>query len=261
MTASPRSEWQLPCTPKDHPGLITFWDFQDEGARRSGAGEAYALHEMAGAVRRVAATDSPFGPWAADLAEGQWLRSARRDCPRLDRHGRDGHLTVLAWIKRRRTATRHCEFLAGQWNESNHGRQYGLFLNIGTWGGADQICGHVSKTGGPTCGYRYCMDGALGLTPLGWDAWHVVGMSYDGIQAMAWLDGRLDRQEGLNPYHYAGGLNDGGADGSDFTVGAVHRSGEMGNFFNGLLGGLAVFDQALSPAEIWALSRPASAAG
>lgn len=81
-------------------------------------------------------------------------------------------------------------------------------------------------------------------------------MSYDGIQAMAWLDGRLDRREDLNPYLFAGGLHDGGEGGSDFTVGAVHRSGEMGNFFSGYLGGLAVFDRALSSAEIWALSRP-----
>jgi len=258
MPATPRSEWQLPCTPQDHPALIAFWDFQDEGDRRACAGEPYVLSEMAGAVRRVAAPGAPFGAHAAELVEGQWLRVPRRDGPRLDRHGRDGHLTVLAWILRRRTATRHCEFIAGQWNESNLGRQYGLFLNINTWGGVDQICGHVSKSGGPTVGYRYCMDGALGATAVGCDEWHVVGMSYDGQQATAWLDGQLDRQEGLNPYPYAGGLHDGGPEGSDFTVGAVHRSGEMGNFFAGLLGGLAVFDEALSPAEIWALSRPAA---
>jgi len=256
--AQPNPAWRLPITPAQMPGLIAFWDFQEEGPRRSRSGEPYLLEEMAGPVRRVQDPGAPFGPHAAHLADGQWLRIPRASCPRLDRHGPAGHLTVLAWIKRGRTAERHCEFIAGQWNESNLGRQYGLFLNISTWGGNDQICGHVSHSGGPTAGFRYCMDGALGATPVAWDAWKVVGMSYDGVQAMAWLDGKLDRQDGLNPYPYAGGLHDGGKGGSDFTVGAVDRSGEMGNFFTGLLGGLAVFERALSPAEMWALGAPMS---
>jgi hypothetical protein len=45
------------------------------------------------------------------------------------------------------------------------------------------------------------------------------------------------------------GLFDGGEDGSDFTVGAVHRLGEMGNNFVGQIGGIAVFDRALSDDE------------
>jgi len=252
---APRGEWLNGGLPDRHPALIAFWDFQDEGVRRSRAGEPYALREGGPAVPRVQAPGAPFGPCAADLAEGGWLAIPRRECPRLDIHGAGGRLTVLAWIRRRRKSLRHCEFIAGQWNETNRGRQYGLFLNIGTWHGEDQICGHVSRTGGPTAGYKYCMDGAIGATAVGWDAWHCVGMSYDGVQAYAWLDGRLDRHEGLNPYPYAGGLHDGGPDGSDFTVGGVHRSGEMGNWYCGLLGGLAVFAEALSPAEIWALAQ------
>ncbi|WP_391572362.1 hypothetical protein [Cohnella sp.] len=43
---------------------------------------------------------------------------------------------------------------------------------------------------------------------------------------------------------------DGGPTGADFTVGAVDRSGEMGNFYAGQLGGLAVFNRALNEREI-----------
>ena len=35
----------------------------------------------------------------------------------------------------------------------------------------------------------------------------------------------------------------------DFTVGAVDREGEIGNFFTGRIGGLAMYNRALSPAE------------
>jgi hypothetical protein len=41
-----------------------------------------------------------------------------------------------------------------------------------------------------------------------------------------------------------------GNNGSDFTVGAVVLSRGMGNFFNGLIGGLAVFDRVLESSEI-----------
>ena len=117
------------------------------------------------------------------------------------------------------------------------------------------VCGHLSNVGGPTPGYRYCVDGAMGATAVPWDEWHTVAMAYDGVAGTAWLDGRLDARPGLNPYPMAGGLHDGGPRGSDFTVGAVHRSGEMGNFFRGRIAALAVYRRALTPAEHLALAR------
>ena len=80
-------------------------------------------------------------------------------------------------------------------------------------------------------------------------------MSYDGQSGYVWVDGVLDSRPGLNPYSMAGGLHDGGASGSDFTVGAVDRSGVIGNHFHGLLAGLAVYDRALSPGEFSALNQ------
>ncbi|MDZ4199115.1 MAG: LamG-like jellyroll fold domain-containing protein, partial [Kiritimatiellia bacterium] len=100
-----------------------------------------------------------------------------------------------------------------------------------------------------------CMDGAMGATPVPFDEWHTVAMSYDGLAGTAWYDGRLDARPGLNPYPMPGGLHDGGPRGSDFTVGAVHRSGEMGNFFRGRISGIAVYRRALTPAEHFALAH------
>ena len=78
-------------------------------------------------------TKAPLGSRVLDIKEGQWLSIPRHDCPKLDFHGKDGRFTVIAWIKRQPTATNHCEFIAGQWNESQAGRQYGLFINISVW--------------------------------------------------------------------------------------------------------------------------------
>lgn len=99
------------------------------------------------------------------------------------------------------------------------------------------------------------MTSAIGATPVPYQEWTYVAFTYDGNFAKVYIDGKLDARLALNPFPYFHGLFDGGENGSDFTVGAVHRSGEMGNFFAGSLGGLAVFQDALSEEELMALGR------
>ncbi|WP_127584930.1 LamG domain-containing protein [Paenibacillus koleovorans] len=234
----------------DRPGLISFWDFQEgAGEERVAQGpHPYRLREMAGLVER--AEEGVFGPYAADITFGKWLCIPRAACPALDLHGPDAQVTVAAWVRRGESAYQGCEAIAGLWDESRSMRQYCLFLNLRIWNSAEQVCGHVSSVGGPTPGHLWCMDAAIGQTPVSRDAWHFVAFTYDGKEARAYLDGRLDERETYNPYRYEGGLFDGGEAGADFTVGAVDRSGEPGNFYTGLLGGLAVFGRALSAEEL-----------
>lgn len=256
MNEQPLTEFRLPIRPGDMDGLIAFWDFSGAGKERAATeGEPYVLTGNE-PIECVDAPGAPFGPKATHLREGQWFSIPRAQCPKLDIHGPKGHLTVMAWIQRFQTSHRGCEFIAGQWNETNCGRQYGLFLNLQNWRSTDEVGAHVSRTGTPTTGYKYCYDHAVGATKVVHDQWHSVAMTYDGVQAVSWLDGMLDWRPGVNPYLFPGGLHDGGAQGSDFTVGAVHRSGEMGNFFTGLIGGLAIYNRALTAAEIFALHDP-----
>lgn len=254
---TPNAHMHTTSDPLDFPQLISFWDFSKRAGdgrwQAVGGAERYVLIEQAGAMRAVDDADAPFGGKALHIEEGQWLNIRRADCPALDIHDPSGHLTLVAWIKRGQTRTVQCEFIAGQWNETHRSRQYGLFLNIQTWQTKDQVCGHLSTTGGPTPGFKYCFDGPIGATPIDREQWHCVAMSYDGTHGYAWVDGRLDAHGVLNPYLLPGGLHHGGPDGSDFTVGAVDRGGEIGNFYTGLLGGLAVYNRVLSPAEMWAL--------
>lgn len=255
MNENVRRDYLIPFTPQDIPGLVSFWNFHVGGASYTAVeGQAYTLQPMNGPMEMCEEPGIPLGGKALHIQEGQWLNLPRKDCPALDFHGPKGHFTLMAWIRRMKKSNRECEFVAGQWNESQGGRQYGLFLNIGVWQQSDQVCGHMSHVGGPTPGYKYCIDGPVGATAVGYDAWSVVGMSYDGSCGYAWLNGQLDSRPGLNPYSMAGGLNDGGENGSDFTVGSVNRHGSMGNFFTGYLAGLAVYNRALTPAEIHALA-------
>lgn len=231
-------------------GLISFWDFQERaGERRKAKGPyPYELIEGGGAVERT--DDGIFGPYSADLKLGDWFRLPRADCPALDIHGPDAKLTVAAWINWADIESKGCQAVAGIWDESRRKRQYCLFLDLRIWDSRSQACGHVSSVGGPTPGYKYCMTSAIGQTPLSKAEWHFVVFTYDGRQAKVYVDGVLDEREMYNPYDYPEGLYDGGPDGADFTVGAVDRSGEIGNFYTGLLGGLAVYNRALSAGEV-----------
>ncbi|MBD2844377.1 LamG domain-containing protein [Paenibacillus sp. IB182496] len=234
------------------PGLISLWEMQEQSGPRESSGPGrYRLREMAGTVG--SAEEGVFGPRAARFVYGDWLAVPRSECPALDFHG-NAAFTLAAWIKRGEEKG-ECQAVAGMWNETGRSRQYCMFLDLRIWESANQVCGHVSAEGGPTPGYKYCMSAAIGATPVTSGRWQLAVFTYDGQNARVYLDGRLDVREGFNPYPYPEGLHDGGSGGSDFTVGGVDRSGTPGNFYEGLLGGLAVYDRALGDEEIARLYR------
>ncbi len=233
------------------PGLIAFWDMQeDAGEERASRGPIpLRLKEGGGPVERAA--DGVFGPYSARFGGGTWLSLPRPEASALNAHGPNAEVSVIAWVKREaKKGSNECEAVAGMWNETLRQRQYCLFLNLGIWDSAQQAAGHVSSIGGPTPGYKYCMDASIGRTPVPLGIWQCVAFTYDGVWVKTYLNGELDARGDRNPYRYEGGLFDGGPDGADFTVGAVYRAGEMGNWYAGALGGLAVFDRALTAEEM-----------
>lgn len=240
------------------PGLVAFWDFQEEGGKprvSKGGDKAYELLEKKGPV--VRAEDGVFGPYSAEIARGQWLMVPRKEIGALDIFGKEAQVTVVAWVKRRDKQV--WQAIAGAWDETRKKRQYCLFLYAATatrsdemkrYPVKDRVHGHVSAVGGPTEGNEYCITYSSGATPVPMDVWQCVAMSYDGKASRVFLNGKLDAWELRNPFPYEDGIFDGGEDGADFTVGAVHRGGSWGNFFGGRIGGLAVFKRALTDEEM-----------
>lgn len=251
--------------PIDVSGLLCFWDFQEEAGQERVAQGAYAyrLRPWAAPVERVG--DGVFGSYSARIRPGHAFVLPRAQCPALDIHGPHAQVTLVAWIKREKADNDQCQAIAGMWNE--HGlRQYCLFLNLRIHDSHQQVGAHVSAIGSATPGFRYCMDAAIGQTPVPMGVWQCVALVYDGAWARAYLNGRLDERGARNPYLYEGGIFDAGTGGADFTVGAVPRpervdenrvphGSVIANNYHGLLGGLAVFDRALSPDELAALSE------
>lgn len=75
-------------------------------------------------------------------------------------------------------------------------------------------------------------------------------MSYDGQLIRVFLNGKLDSATYSNPFPYEEGIFDGCTDGADFTIGSNSVRGEMTNHFIGQIGGVAIFNRALSSSKI-----------
>ncbi|GAA1826968.1 hypothetical protein [Agromyces salentinus] len=176
-------------------------------------------------------------------------------------------VSVFALVRRDTTST---GFVAGMWQEDDDDprRQYGLFLSLPTYGGADQVAGHVSHDGRASPGLPYSRDYSASARKVAPGSWRVVGFTYDGCRILSFLDGIADRRPrftevgpptgaGLtyskNPYVSTAGLNRGPT--SDFTVGAVRLSRGMGNHLAGAVARLAVWPRALAADEVVELAR------
>ena len=228
--------------------LLCCWDFSGSKPFISKGRYEYSL--IPGNTPVEVKDEGPLTGRSIDIKEGQYLYISRDKCPGLNLHGKNAQVTVLAWVKRQRKSYTECEAIAGMWNETRKKRQYCLFLNIQLYNSADQVSGHVSGVGGPTPGNKYCVDVAIGKTPLNYGEWTMIGFTYDDHEIKSYYNGTFDAREKTNPYSYELGLFDGGDDGADFTVGAVHRHDEMGNFFVGQIGMIAIFDKMLTEKEI-----------
>jgi hypothetical protein len=261
------------------PGLVALWNMCEatHQVRLSHDGR-YALSpcgltaSAAGEVEQV--TEGPLSGFAARFTGHQFLRMARADAAQLNVTGRSS-LTVIAWVRREPKSgftnandvgEDSAEFIAGMWNERDATRQYGLYLHLPFYGGCHQVCGHVSVDGGPTPGYPFSRDYSANSTAVPYGQWSTVAFSYDGTWVKSYLNGIYevlptftDNQNNTyskNPYHYPHGLYGGlgPRGGADFTVGAVTWDGAIHNRFIGLIGGVAVFNRALSDAEIASLT-------
>ncbi|MEX2564934.1 MAG: LamG domain-containing protein [Cyclobacteriaceae bacterium] len=250
-------------------GLVAFWDFKEEsGSQRKAIGVAdFPLHEMNGPVRR--ADEGPISGYSAVLKNEVYFSIENAAAGALNINGKNQGITLLAWVKWEGKTG----FVGGMWNEYTDGgrRQYGLFVDLPHYNGADQVCGHISYSGGPTPPFPYSCDYSASKQVLQEGRWHFIAFNYDGKYIKSYLDGVFEEREpepirntagfdglpeGLihskNPYYFPEGIGD---NGSDFTVGAVVLSRGMGNFFNGLIGGLAVYNRVLEDREIFKIYR------
>lgn len=181
-------------------------------------------------------------------------------------------------------------------DDDSGSRQYALLMHMPTYGGPFQLTPHISSEGGVTrradgSEFPWCCDYAASVSRVPEELWCTLGFTYDSMFIKAYVNGVMEprpldpkkdkrddpyftkegpdgRDRGMNPYFHGRGIfaydparhreskPDGG---SDFTVGARYAVGSMfREATSGRFGGLAVFDRALSCAEMLRLHRSAN---
>jgi hypothetical protein len=206
--------------------LVAAWDFAAPlpGALTSTGMVRATLRNLHGDLHQEEAD----GQRALRLRQGQMLILPRAALGPLDLHGR---VRLSVHCRFRPDSDRPWQFLAGVWDERRHKRQYGLFYN-GTkapHAGSDirtpvrlRAHAYASANGGHTPGHEACRSYATGATELVAGQWHEAAASLDGAWLRLYADGRFDAHGDANPMPFTGTVFDGGADGSDFTIG--HRN-------------------------------------
>jgi hypothetical protein len=269
------------------PGLVSFWDFSEAGGQsRVGLDEnAYRLVEVGGKISRIVDKNSPFGH-AAVLNGSQFFKAIDlASTPKLNINGPGAasSLTVVGWVKWTDRLSFPGAFIAGRWNESGT-RQYALFIDLPYYAGKNRVVGHVSLTGRDSTHASYPELVLEGYDePFSWDysasasvvpenKWVMVAFTYDGSYVKSYLNGVFEyygpqnynykfnatdttsvvRQTAVkNPYYFPYGLGD---IEELFCVGGhyanVTRSGGGAHNLVGRLGGVAVFNRALSAQEL-----------
>lgn len=255
---------------KSTKGLVALWDFKEpEGQPRKAFGKGeFPLQEFNGPITRL--NEGPLSGFSAKFDGTSYLSLPHAETGALNIFGKRQAITVVAWVKWTGEQT---GFVGGMWNEYQDGgkRQYGLFVSLPHYNGKNQVCGHISQTGKPTPPFPYSIDYSASKQEVRRNEWTFVAFTYDGNYIRSYVDGRFEPREpelinntkgfegypdGLvqrkNPYYFPYSM---GNNGSDFTVGAVLLKSGMGNYFKGQLGGLAVFDRALSEKELTRLAQ------
>lgn len=243
------------------PNLVAYWDFADEDYLTAKGISTPTLRAEENAMPTLI-EEGPLSGRSLHFDGDDFLYIPYSETGALN--VKSGSVTVVAWIKW--TATQ--SFVGGMWNEYEDGgkRQYGLFVGLPHYNGANQVCGHISKTGKPTPPFPYSIDYSASKQIVPQNEWCAVAFTYDGEYIRSYFNGEFEEREeelinhttgfegypeGLrqvkNPYYFSDGIGD---NGSDFTVGAVFASNRYANFFKGEIGGLAVYDRALTAEEV-----------
>ena len=244
-------------------GIIALWDFAENtnGYLSGGAVAALLRNDWLHMPNQIA--DGPLSGKSVLFDGSSFLYLPYKETGLLN--VKNNAVTVMAWIKWTGEQT---GFIAGMWNEYEDGgkRQYGLFASLPYYNGRNQVCGHISKTGRPTPPFPFSIDYSASPQVILPNTWTCIAFTYDGRYIRSYLNGVFQKRapelidhttgfEGFpdgiiqskNPYYFPDGIGD---NGSDFTVGAVQLKSGIGNLFKGQIGGIAVFDHALSPGEL-----------
>ena len=270
-------------------GLVGLWTFQEDRVGRSTVTSKVGSQSvvlMARGSKTVVKDDEDPGPFGPSLVlDGATVFVKDGDLGALDVSKTGDEVTVIAWVKD--TAGNHDDTgsTAAAFRGGSHcdgappyaARQYGIYFDAHGWPWSKgRLTPHIGAQDGGSPGYTFNRDYAASarkyFTGTGQGQWHMEAMTFDGAQIIAYVDGitdilravpeppatyfggshtSLEQVVDRNPFTLRKGINR-SATAKRFTIGATVSSPTDGglSFTTGKLGGIAVFNRALSAQEV-----------
>lgn len=258
-------------------GLVAFFPMNSlrGDTFTSTKGQPFAAQLFDGTAKVDRAIRGPFGPSIYFDGKTTYTIGGREPAAdaigALDVAKSTGEYTIITWVRDMGGST-NMEFRAGSHVEDGPrtARQYGLYFNGHGYGGHRRVTPHISNQDGPTPGYPYNVDFGATARQIGTGRWHMEAGTYDGSKMVGYLDGVPDsfpdfterapepgysaQREHIskNPYYNAKGINDSPTK-KVFSIGGslIGDSPYVPvNQTKGWIGGLAVFNRALTDAQI-----------
>ena len=253
----------------------------------------HPLTEVGGPIARV--DEGIYSGHSAELNGQQYFRIPYADTGDLNISGPQAQVSMFAVVritdlKQSRTIAGMWSEGRGA-NDDSGTRQYAMLMNMPTYGGRNQLTPHISSEGGVTrradgSAFPWCVDYAATREEVPTDQWCTLAFTYDARYIRAYINGKLEPRtldpqkdnrtdayftrggpggadRGMNPYYHGRGIfrldpkeaRSGPRQGSDFLVGARFALGNLKQATKGRFAGLAVFNRALTDAEINRLHR------
>ncbi|MHC4498061.1 MAG: LamG-like jellyroll fold domain-containing protein [Planctomycetota bacterium] len=142
-----------------------------------------------------------------------------------------GNLTLVAWIRLASVAADRGIIAK---TDGTSDKAYYLYLNAGP---PAALRAKVSNDGSSQVTVQ-------GGTTLVTNTWYHVALVYNGTDLRLYLNGSLDENGALNPLSYSSGIN------NSSTAFAIGSQSNLGEYFDGQIDEVAVFDRDLSADEI-----------
>lgn len=267
-------------------GLVGLFNFQQDvngGTTLTSRVSAQVATLTARGTKTVvldAADPGPFGP--SLVLDGATVFAKQGSLGALDLSTYGNQFTVISWTKD--TAGNHDDgangiaFRAGSHDDVTPARQFGLYFDGNGWiWSHGHLTPHLGAQDGPSPGYPFNRDYAASarkyFTGTGQGQWHMEAGTFDGSQIIAYIDGLTDSWQAApepppsvlgfadgiyvpqvvdrNPFVIHKGINRSQTQ-KIFTIGGTCGvSPDAGqSWTTGKLGGIAVFNRALTADEI-----------
>lgn len=169
------------------PNLVAYWDFADEDYLVAKGVTTPTLRAEGNAMPTLI-EEGPLSGRSLHFDGDDFLYIPYAETGALN--VKSGSVTVVAWVKWAATQS----FVGGMWNEYEDGgkRQYGLFVGLPHYNGANQVCGHISKTGKPTPPFPYSIDYSASKQIVPQNEWCAVAFTYDGEYIRSYFNGEFE---------------------------------------------------------------------